>query len=328
MLWVIAWELRMKAAAKIAVVYLTLSIVWVGGSDWIFSRLFPAQFPEISLYKGWIFVVITAILLYGLMRGEAGKRDRIESDLRSLAINDPLTGLLNRACFIENLERAIALADRNGSSVGVIFLDLDGFKAVNDRYGHHVGDELLIEVGNRLLELTRAADSAARFGGDEFVLLVHDDGDGVEALARRLVEAMRRSFVLRGDNVFVTASAGYALYPEHGRQGKQLLRAADMAMYRVKESGKNDVGVASFFGGRIWFEKCRLGFTIHQGIIATMLRGVLDAPSAGGGLRRNPTRAMIRSLRQTSLEISRSKVTIILWINLFRSGSHDAVICG
>ncbi|HXP96677.1 MAG TPA: GGDEF domain-containing protein [Telmatospirillum sp.] len=239
----------MKAAAKIAVVYMTLSIVWVGGSDWIFSHLFPAQFPEISLYKGWIFVVVTAILLYGLMQGEAGKRDRIESDLRALAINDPLTGLLNRTCFIENLERAIALADRNGSPIGVIFLDLDGFKVVNDRYGHHVGDELLVEVGNRLLELTRAADSAARFGGDEFVLLVHDDADGVETLARRLVEAMRRPFMLRGGCVSVTASAGYALYPEHGRQGKQLLRAADMAMYRVKGSGKDDVGAASFFEG-------------------------------------------------------------------------------
>jgi diguanylate cyclase (GGDEF)-like protein len=244
MLRATAWNLQMKAATKISVVYLVISIAWIGGSDWILSTLFPSNFPIISLYKGWVFVAITALMLHALMRSEARKRDRIEGDLRSLAVYDSLTGLFNRTCFIETLEKAIALAERDGSSVGVIFLDLDGFKAVNDRYGHHVGDELLIEVGKRLIELTRTADSAARFGGDEFVLLVHNDASGTEVLARRLVEAMRRPFDLRGVVVSITASAGYALFPEHGRQGKQLLRLADMAMYRVKEGGKDDVGCA------------------------------------------------------------------------------------
>lgn len=245
----IAWELWMKAAAKISVVYLVFSIVWIGGSDWTLATLFRDQFPVISIYKGWVFVLVTAALLYGLMRGEAHKRDKIEGELRSQAIYDSLTGLLNRNCFLENLEKAIALAEREGASVGVIFLDLDGFKVVNDRYGHHVGDELLIEVGKRLIELTRSADSAARFGGDEFVLLVRNDAKGTEVLARRLVEAMRRPFALRCGDVVATASVGYALFPEHGRQSKQLLRAADMAMYRVKEGGKDAVAVASLGEG-------------------------------------------------------------------------------
>lgn len=239
----------MKAAAKISVVYLAFSFVWIGGSDWMLSLLFPAQFPVISLYKGWVFALVTAILLYGLMRSEANKRDKVEGDLRSLAIYDSLTGLLNRNCFIENLEKAIALAEREDTPIGVIFLDLDGFKLVNDRFGHHVGDELLVEVGKRLTELTRSADSAARFGGDEFVLLVRNGAQGTEALARRLVEAMRFPFVLRCGDVVATASVGYALFPEHGRQSKQLLRAADMAMYQVKECGKDDVGAASSVEG-------------------------------------------------------------------------------
>jgi diguanylate cyclase (GGDEF)-like protein len=239
----------MKAAVKISAVYLAVSIIWIGGSDWILAHLFPDDFPTISLYKGWMFAVLTAVLLYGLMRGEGDKRDKIEKNLRSLAINDPLTGLLNRICFVENLEKAIAQAARNNSSIGVIFLDLDGFKAVNDLYGHHVGDELLSGVGERILGLTRAADSAARFGGDEFVLLVQNDGDGVEALARRLVDAMRRPFSLRGAEISITASVGYALFPQHGTQSKQLLRAADIAMYRVKEAGKNNVGRAALFEG-------------------------------------------------------------------------------
>ena len=239
----------MKAAAKISVVYLIVSILWIGGSDWTFSHFFPDEFLTISVYKGWVFAAITAGLLYGLMRREGDKRDKVEKTLRSMAVNDPLTGLLNRVCFVENLEKAIAQASRNGSTLGVIFLDLDGFKAVNDLYGHEAGDELLIDVAKRLLELTRAADSAARFGGDEFVLLVHNDSRGVETLARRLVEAMRSPFTLCGREIFITASVGYALFPGHGRLGKQLLRAADLAMYRVKEGGKDDVGAAVSFDG-------------------------------------------------------------------------------
>ncbi|WP_158240828.1 GGDEF domain-containing protein [Telmatospirillum siberiense] len=232
----------MKSATRISVVYLAFSVAWIGGSDWALSLLFPSHFPLISLYKGWVFALVTALLLYGLMRREAAKRDRVERELRSLAVYDSLTGLLNRNCFIENLDKAIALAERDGSPLGVLFMDLDGFKEVNDRFGHQVGDELLIEVGKRLLFLTRSADSAARFGGDEFVLLVHNDAKGTETLASRLVEAMRAPFFLRSGEVRTTASVGYALFPEHGRQSRALLRAADMAMYKVKDSGKNDAG--------------------------------------------------------------------------------------
>lgn len=225
-------------------VYLAFSVAWIGGSDWALSILFPTHFAIFSLYKGWLFVLVTAILLYGLMRGEAVKRDKVEGDLRTLAVYDSLTGLLNRNCFIENLEKAIALARRDGSRIGVLFLDLDGFKDVNDRFGHQLGDELLIEVGQRLLSLTRSADSVARFGGDEFVLMVHNDAEGTEILARRLVELLRRPFLLRSGEVRTSASVGYALFPDHGRQSRTLLRAADMAMYKVKEAGKDDAGVA------------------------------------------------------------------------------------
>ncbi|MDR3439500.1 GGDEF domain-containing protein [Telmatospirillum sp.] len=224
----------MRTAFKIAVVYFLVSVVWVGGSDWALARLFPKIFPTISLYKGWGFVLMTSLLLFLLLRNENRKRDEVERALRQHAIHDSLTGLLNRSCFMETLEKAIAQAERDDASIGVIFFDLDGFKEVNDQLGHDAGDRLLIEVGQRVLGLIRSADSAARFGGDEFVLLVRGDSDGVAALAWRLLEAMRRPFILDGSEIHVSTSVGYALYPDDGQKSTQLLRAADMAMYHVK----------------------------------------------------------------------------------------------
>lgn len=230
-----------KPAGRLTAIYLLAALVWVGGSDWLFSTMFPQHFAVISLYKGWAFVVVTAGLLYSMLVREFQQRDSVEKQLRSMAVRDPLTGLLNRASFAEQLERAVARAKRHSLMVGLIFIDLDGFKSVNDAHGHHVGDELLKEASHRLTSLIRAGDVAARFGGDEFVVMVQGEPgkDDIRSLCQRLLEVMRKPFLTAAGEVSLTASIGYARFPEDAEEGELLLRAADLAMYRAKSHGKN-----------------------------------------------------------------------------------------
>lgn len=225
----------MRAPLKISLGYLAVSVVWIGASDRLFAASFPEVFPVISLWKGWAFVVVTAGLLYAVLEREWKRRDIAETKLRALAVYDSLTGLLNRAAFIENLGRAIALADRSDSFAGVVFIDLNGFKDVNDRHGHAIGDKLLAEVAGRLRETVRSSDSVARFGGDEFLVMAINNRNGLKHLAHRVRESIQPIFSVHGHELRVTASVGLAIYPEDGNCAEDLIRAADIAMYRAKK---------------------------------------------------------------------------------------------
>lgn len=230
-----------NSTARMIFLYVATCLPLVVAVDWLISWPLP-YFPwSVELLKATIFVLLTSAILFLFLRREGLRRDLVERDLRAQVIYDPLTGLLNRACFAENLEKAVAQASRDRTrKIGVIFLDLDGFKSVNDRFGHHVGDDLLVEVSNRIRQVVRTADCAARFGGDEFVVLVNQGGDeGTERLAERLVDILRKPFEIKAEEVALTGSVGYAIYPDHGREAGQLIRAADLAMYRVKETGKD-----------------------------------------------------------------------------------------
>ena len=159
-----------------------------------------------------------------------------EGQLRHMAYHDPLTGLANRAMFQERTERA---AER---PLGILYVDLDGFKKVNDELGHATGDALLVMVAERLRDCTRSTDTVARLGGDEFVVLLAglaQDSDA-EFLARRVVDEMARPFVIDGEPVQISASVGVAVQPE-GAAADDLLRDADIAMYNAKFSGKNNL---------------------------------------------------------------------------------------
>ncbi|HEX8939263.1 MAG TPA: EAL domain-containing protein [Candidatus Limnocylindrales bacterium] len=156
------------------------------------------------------------------------------------AFHDPLTDLPNRALFVDRLGQALARATRRDTSVGVLFLDLDNFKIVNDSLGHQLGDELLVGVATRLRSAVRAADTVARMGGDEFTILLEDVTEAAEAVevAERIREAFRAPFAIAGRDVFMTASVGVAVAAGAGRTADSLLRDADLAMYRAKASGK------------------------------------------------------------------------------------------
>lgn len=166
-----------------------------------------------------------------------------EAKLERLAHFDQLTGLANRMLFHDRLRAAIARAHRSTRQVAVLFVDLDGFKQVNDSLGHRTGDLLLVEVAERMKACVREDDTVARLGGDEFVLVLNEicSDDEVGELARRLREQLAISLGGGDDLLQVTASVGIAMYPRHGDQVTDLLEKADQAMYQAKQAGKNTV---------------------------------------------------------------------------------------
>jgi len=168
------------------------------------------------------------------------ERKALEQQMHHQAFHDPLTGLPNRALFMDRLKDASARANRRGSTVAVLFTDLDNFKVINDSLGHKTGDQLLVAVAGRLEAHLRPEDTAARLGGDEFTILA-EDVTGVDDMIRRaeqIAEILRPPFDLEGQRVFATASTGIALSSPLQQQPADLLRQADMAMYRAKHRGK------------------------------------------------------------------------------------------
>lgn len=175
----------------------------------------------------------------GSVRDITAQREA-ENRLRYQATRDQLTGLLNRLSFAERFEEAARRADRRGDNLLVAFIDLDNFKVINDSLGHLFGDKLLLTVAYRLSQCLRSTDVLARYGGDEFVLMLEDDAQGgnVEAVLTRVQEAIARPVMLGEKEVTVTSSIGVAHYPEDARNLPQLLQQADAAMYTAKAAGR------------------------------------------------------------------------------------------
>ena len=182
------------------------------------------------------------------------ERRALEDRLRHQALHDDLTGLPNRALFLDRLSQAIAAAKRRRKySYAVLWLDLDGFKVLNDSLGHSFGDKLLVLVAERVKAHLRETDTAARFGGDEFALLVLDPGNSVslEAMARRLLEHLNEPYELEGHKVVATASLGIATSAPGYRRPEDVLRDADIAMYKAKALGPGSLATfdASMYAG-------------------------------------------------------------------------------
>jgi diguanylate cyclase (GGDEF)-like protein/PAS domain S-box-containing protein len=166
-----------------------------------------------------------------------------ETALDTIAHYDVLTGVPNRRLLGDRLEQALARTRRNNKTLAVCYLDLDGFKAVNDQYGHHAGDDLLVQTTQKLKAVLRADDTLARPGGDEFVLLLADIDNAreVNQLAARLLSTVALPVLIEGHMVSVSVSMGYTLFPADNADADTLLRHADQAMYQAKDAGKNRV---------------------------------------------------------------------------------------
>lgn len=173
---------------------------------------------------------------------DVSERIRYQEQLEYQATHDVLTGLANRNLLADRISQAIALARRDKRLVGVMLLDLDRFKVVNDGLGHAPADGLLKLVAERLIHAVRDTDTVARLGGDEFVIVVGDilDADDVAVVAGKIQRALAQPLLVEGKELVVSASIGISLYPRDGETGDILLRNADVAMYRVKEYGRNN----------------------------------------------------------------------------------------
>jgi predicted signal transduction protein with EAL and GGDEF domain/FixJ family two-component response regulator len=218
------------------------------------------RFGEPQHYEARL-VATGACEVLGLVR-DISERKRAEEQIRRLAYCDSLTGIPNRQAFLEMLERELQRSKVGNRKFAVLFMDLDAFKRINDTLGHNVGDQLLKLVSERLRETIRPSDmvsradpapssdsgtNLARLGGDEFTILIPDLDRVEHALnvAHRVKDAMRRPFLIEGNEIFVTASIGISLFPEDGDDCTSLLKYADTAMYHAKNCGKNNAKLYS-----------------------------------------------------------------------------------
>jgi len=174
------------------------------------------------------------------------ERKLAEEKIRHLANHDELTGLPTLRLGRDRLSGAIALARRNKTSAAVLYLDLDGFKEVNDSLGHKAGDHVLIEVGERLTQSVRETDTVARLGGDEFIIVLTQvtEETAYVMVAEKVIKTLTRPIGINGQDVNISASIGIALYPDHGDTTDELIKQADGAMYGVKRKGKNNYAIA------------------------------------------------------------------------------------
>lgn len=201
---------------------------------------------ECQVYRSFYILLFGGLLLIfpatlaRLLRNQQMLFDQNMEQV-ALAHHDSLTGLANRRLFTKFLDKILPLARRHGDTFAILYLDLDGFKTINDSMGHDSGDKVLREVASRLLGVVRDSDLVARFGGDEFVMIAQkiDGRSGAEILANRIHESLHNPLRIHGEWVSVGASIGIALFPQDADNPERLIQLADQALYRVKQNGKD-----------------------------------------------------------------------------------------
>lgn len=206
--------------------------------EWVHRRTNGEDFPvEVTLIP---IMLSGREVLYTTWRDITDNK-KAEDRISQLANFDALTGLPNRILLTDRINQAISIAQRSGESLTLMFLDLDHFKNVNDSLGHHVGDELLIQLAKRLKALVRKEDTVSRLGGDEFiVVLTGADANGATHVAKKLLEVIAQPYLIEQYELIITPSIGMALYPHDGKDFDTLFKCADTAMYRSKQSGRNN----------------------------------------------------------------------------------------
>ncbi|MHB0968358.1 MAG: putative bifunctional diguanylate cyclase/phosphodiesterase [Thermoanaerobaculia bacterium] len=244
------WFMRARGAGigfrLFSVGLLTYGGIQLGSVIFAFTRIAAGTFATDVVYIGifdlFSLAIIGLAMVIALLDDEREAAMFAAMQIEQLAYFDPLTGLPNRSLFFDRLIVTIAQAAREKIRSAVFFLDLDRFKTVNDSLGHSYGDALLKLVAKRIREILRQGDTLARFGGDEFTVLIHrvDDLEDVARVARKIIEAVKSPFVIHGREVVISTSIGVSLYPDDGGDAETLVKNADTAMYRAKEHGRDN----------------------------------------------------------------------------------------
>lgn len=263
-LW-IAFRLRAGARGQyrwrfVAAVIMGLAIVGMHYTGMAAARFLPGSWCGAARDGGvpahWlaVLVVVTTVAIMGVAlivsvldrqmhlrtRHLSRSLARAHDQLVQAALHDPLTRLPNRVLLQDRLKQSIEKAQRKREQFAVMFLDLDGFKSINDAYGHQAGDALLLSVAERIRELLRSQDTFSRMGGDEFVLIVPtSDSQDAAVVAQRIIDTVALSISIESAEVHVTASIGVAMYPSDGATERELVAHADAAMYHTKNNGRN-----------------------------------------------------------------------------------------
>jgi len=238
------------------------SLFWVGGATSAVllavsqGRTQPEEMIEIPL----LATILVMVFIIASVRTKAQhelerehqalkqvleERQALQEALLHQAFYDKLTGLPNRALLFDRLQHAFLEAARQQQAISMLFVDLDDFKSVNDRFGHASGDQLLVEVSNRMVFVARPEDTVARLGGDEFTILIknsHSVEDGV-GVANRILERISEPYQINGVEINISASIGVSMSYPRGDQPEDLLREADQAMYQAKSGGKSKICV-------------------------------------------------------------------------------------
>ncbi|MFV2004485.1 MAG: EAL domain-containing protein [Gammaproteobacteria bacterium] len=239
-----------------------------GNSRHFKNRTLPIELSAMGMYAGRGKSKSSYTGTYGVAR-DVTERKIAEETINFQAYHDLLTKLPNRALLRDRLKLAINQAKRDDESLAVMFLDLDRFKNINDSLGHMIGDELLQQVSMRLKDCIRAGDTLARFGGDEFTLMLpklHNDRDDAIKLAEKITHTLKQAFNVDGHELYVSASIGIALYPQDGNNIDSLIKHADVAMYHVKGQGKNGYQFYSNEMNVPYIKKLSLDTGIHKAL--------------------------------------------------------------
>lgn len=225
-----------------------------------FNILFSTKQPQMGEFRRqhrdghwvWLEAVGTPVLDKDgtikhivIVSRDVSKRKQYEEQLQHLAFHDALTNLPNRRLFVELAKQSLKDAERTNRKVGIMYLDLDKFKEINDNLGHDVGDELLVQFTKRVKENLRKMDILCRMGGDEFtILLPKTEKLYAKVIAQRILEAIQQPYHIQGYTITTTSSIGIAVYPEHGDNMEELIKRADYAMYQAKANGRNGIYLA------------------------------------------------------------------------------------
>ena len=250
-----------------------IAVVLAGNlQGWHQSRVVPLSLN--TLVDLWAVLFVTCVISWLMASDMHNALDAVHAQneqmaatqqrMEIMATHDALTGLPNRSLARDRFEQAAAAAGRSGQSVAMLYLDLDNFKNVNDTLGHSSGDALLKQVSERLASLLRNADTVARLGGDEFLLLVPEvnDGAAVAEIANKVVSGLMAPFDVIGMEIFAGCSLGITLFPADGTDFDSLLKKADIAMYRAKESGRNAF--------RFWDGEMNASVVEHVALLSAM----------------------------------------------------------